>query len=413
MTDYFTLENGIRCIVKKIDGVRSCSAGVFVKVGSADETKEENGISHFIEHVNFKGTDKRSSFQISWDSDSLGIILNAATAKETTYYYTKTISEHLDEAFDILSDLFINSNYPAGELDKERGVVVEEINMYEDTPDDVCTTELSGAYYGNGNGYGRTILGTKKNVLRFTRDDVFAYKKKYYTTDNIVLCFVGDVTKEKAYSLANEKFGAILPSTSAKRIKRNLTPRFGKTVRAKDIEQAHLALAFPAVGLNDDRYLYYDFIANVLGGGMSSRLFQRVREELGLCYNVYSYQSLYSDSGTLCVYAGLNGDKLKEAFDAVFDEIRKLKSEGVKQSEFDLVREQIKSSLVFAQESTSSQMTLFGRKLVLSGERFDFDERLKTINSMKLSTLNEYLFDRFDIDRFAVSTVAKQGKNDI
>ena len=195
--DTFGLNNGIRVVVKKIDGVKSCSIGVFVKAGSCDETDEENGISHFIEHTNFKGTEKRNSFRISWDSDALGIVLNAATSKEYTYYYVKTISEHIAEAFEILSDLFINSVYPAEELDKERGVVIEEINMYEDTPDDVCTTELGGAFYGKSRGYGKTILGSKENIERFTRDDILKYRAKYYTTDNIVLAFVGDISPDQ------------------------------------------------------------------------------------------------------------------------------------------------------------------------------------------------------------------------
>ncbi len=408
MIETFTLSNGVRAVVRRIDGVKSCAIGVFVKVGSSDETLAENGISHFIEHTNFKGTTKRNTFKISWDSDSLGIIINAATSKEFTYYYTKTISEHLDEAFDILSDLFIDSIYPADELDKERGVVIEEINMYEDTPDDVCTTELITAYYGDGDGFGRTILGPKENVKRFTREDIFAYKKKFYTTDNVVISFVGDITPEKARAMAEEKFSAMKVSTSAPRIEKNLTPVFGVSKRVKDIEQAHLALGFKGVGQNDELFNYYDVIANVLGGGMSSRLFRKIREEMGLCYTVYAYQLSYVDSGLVTVYAGLNGDKLDDAYSAVMEEIRAFTKSGVSKEEFDLVREQIKSSLVFAEESTTAQMALFGRRMLFFNDIYDFDEKLRKINSLSLEKMNECISDIFDCSAFALSTVGKK-----
>ena len=407
MAERFTLSNGIRGVVKKIDGVKSCSMGIFVKAGSANETVAENGISHFIEHTNFKGTKKRNAFRISWDSEALGVVINAATAKEYTYYYVKTISEHTKEAFEILSDIFIDSIYPPEELDKERGVVIEEINMYEDTPDDVCTTELIRAYYGDKPGLGKTILGPKENVLGFKRQDILAYKDKYYTTDNIVLAFVGDVTGEMAKELAEEKFGALKKTTSAPRITTGSEPLFGVSTRVKDIEQAHLSLAFKAAGQKDPEYNAFDVVANVLGGGMSSRLFQKIREEMGLCYTVYSYLLPYVDSGLICVYAGLNGDKLKEAYDAVMSEIMKFKREGVSADEFSLVREQIKSAFVFAEESTSTQMTMYGRRMLFFDEIYDFDEKLKRINALTLDEINGCVYDLLDVDKFAVSTVGK------
>lgn len=407
MIDFFTLENGIRVVVKRIDGVKSCSVGIFVKAGSVDETAKENGVSHFIEHTNFKGTEKRTAFDISWDSEALGIVLNAATAKEYTYYYAKTTSEHTAKAFDILADLFINSVYPADELDKERGVVIEEINMYEDTPDDVCTTELAAAYYGRGQGLGRAILGTKKNVGRFSREDILSYKQKYYATDNIVLSFVGDVDASLAKSLSEDYFGPIPKTKAKKRVFDGAKPVFGKSERFKDIEQAHLALAFEAVGLKDELSYRFDVIANVLGGGMSSRLFQKIREQMGLCYTVYSYYSSYVDAGALTVYAGLGGDRLRDAYNAVFDELRSFKKQGATEAEFDLVKQQLKSALVFAEESTTAQMTLYGKRMLLFNEIYDFDAKLDKINSLSLSDVNDCVRELFNVDKFAVSTVGK------
>lgn len=403
----FSLENGIKTIVKSFDGVKSCSIGIFVKAGSAYETRLENGISHFIEHTNFKGTTKRNAFQISWDSEALGVMLNAGTTKEYTYYYVKTISEHTREAFEILADLFNNSVYPEDELDKERGVVIEEINMYQDTPDDLCTTELSRAYYGDKPGYGLAILGPKENIQAFSKQDILNYRAKYYTSDNIVISFAGDVTEDLAKELS-QKYFEHLPKTCGQKIEINAAPQYGHVKAVKDIEQAHLAIAFDAVSYTDDRFDLYDVAASALGGGMSSRLFRRIREELGLCYNIYSYFSPYSNCGSLCVYAGLNNEKLQDAYDAVMDELNLFKKQGVLEEEFSLIREQIKSAIVFAQESTESQMKLYGRKMLLFNEIYDFDSKLERLNKITLKDINEFIFDCMNIERFATSIVAKE-----
>ncbi len=403
-----TLDNGIRVIVKRIDGLKSVSAGIFTGVGSAAETSEENGISHFIEHTAFKGTKKRTSYRINWDSDSLGINLNAATGKEYTYYYVQTISEHTAEAFEILADLFVDSVYPEDELVKEKGVVTEEINMYEDTPDDVCTTNLSAAYFGSGTGYGKTILGSKENVARFTRNDILAYKAKYYTTDNIVVSIVGDVYPEEGFALA-EKYLSVMPKTKrAEFLPRNTKNLSGFVTKTKDIEQAHLALCYPAVSSKDDRRHIYSVLNSVLGGSMSSRLFRKVREEMGLCYTVYSYQQSYDDCGDISVYAGLSADKQEEAYEAIISEVKRLKSEGIGAEEFASVREQIKSALVFAQESTTTQMCLYGRRMLSCNEVYDFDKNLDMINALSEEKINAEVRDNFDISAPAVSLVARK-----
>lgn len=402
-----TLDNGIRVIVKRIDGLQSVSLGIFVGVGSASETAEENGISHFIEHVAFKGTEKRTSYQINEDSDRLGINLNAATSKEYTYYYAQTISEHTEEAFEILSDLFVNSVYPPEELDKERGVITEEINMYEDTPDDVCTTSLSAAYFGTDTGYGKTILGSKENVARFNRDDVLKYKSKYYTTDNIVVSIAGNIYPSDGFLLAEKYLGCMKCGKKQSAPTKNLKSKGLFLTRKKDIEQAHISLAYPAVSSVDDKRHIYSVITSVLGGSMSSRLFRKVREEMGLCYTVYAYAQSYVDCGNLCVYAGLAADKQEEAFDAIASEVKRLKENGIEEKEFASVREQIKASLVFAQESTVTQMCLYGRRLLLMNEIYDFDKNLETINAIKTDDVNRELREGFDILSPGVSVVAK------
>ena len=376
-----TLDNGIRVIVKRIDGLKSVSAGIFTGVGSAAETGEENGISHFIEHTAFKGTKKRTSYRINWDSDSLGINLNAATGKEYTYYYVQTISEHTAEAFEILADLFVDSVYPEDELVKEKGVVT---------------------------GYGKTILGSKENVARFTRNNILAYKAKYYTTDNIVVSIVGDVYPEEGFALA-EKYLSVMPKTKrAEFLPRNTKNLSGFVTKTKDIEQAHLALCYPAVSSKDDRRHIYSVLNSVLGGSMSSRLFRKVREEMGLCYTVYSYQQSYDDCGDISVYAGLSADKQEEAYEAIISEVKRLKSEGIGAEEFASVREQIKSALVFAQESTTTQMCLYGRRMLSCNEVYDFDKNLDMINALSEEKINAEVRANFDISSPAVSLVARK-----
>ena len=396
-----------------MNDVRSCAIGVFVRAGSADETLAENGISHFIEHTNFKGTTKRTAFQISWDVDALGMMINAATGKEMTYYYIKTIAEHVDKATEILSDLFLNATYPAEEIDKERGVVIEEINMYEDMPDDLCFKELSYAFHGDGDGYGRPILGSKENVNGFSKQDILAYKRKFYTTDNIVVVFAGAIDDQTAIELSEKYFGLSQTSTSAKRPKRNVLPKFETRVREKDIEQAHLCLAFKSVPVYDDKLEHFNMLSGLLGGGMSSRLFQKVREEMGLCYSVSASLTAYIDSGRLDVYAGLASDKLADAYHAILDEITSFKEGGVTREEFDLIKEQTKSTFVFAQETVTSQMYAYGKRLLFKGELFDFEKKIDFINSITYDELNDCLKNSFDVSRFATSIVAKEPKIDL
>lgn len=408
MLEVKTLSNGIRVVVKRIDGLKSVSLGIFVGVGSAAETERENGLSHFIEHVAFKGTEKRTAFDINRDSDKLGVNLNAATGKEYTYYYVQSISEHTAEAFDLLSDLFVNSVYPPSELDKERGVVTEEINMYEDTPDDVCVTRLASAYFGDGSGYGKTILGSKENVASFDREDVLEYKRKYYTTDNIVVSMVGNIYPEEGFALADKYLGGIKASKRQAFPTRNTVNKSGFLVREKDVEQAHIALAYPAVSSVDEKRHVYSVMNSVLGGSMSSRLFRKVREEMGLCYTVYSYLQSYLDCGNLTVYAGLAASAQEKAYDAIAAEVKRLKENGIDEEEFSSVREQIKASLVFAQESTTTQMSLYGRKLLLTGETYDFDENLALINALGVEDINRELAEGFDLSAPAVSVVARK-----
>ena len=409
MAFYKKFKNGLRLVGAKIDGLKSVSLGILVKTGSANESEEENGISHFIEHTVFKGTPTRSAFDISDGIDRIGAQINAFTSKEITCYYVKSTDEHLMDSAEILSDLFFNSVFDKEELDKERGVIIEEINMSEDTPEDLCLDLLAESYYGCV-GLGRTILGPVKNIKRFNIEDVKKYMAKYYTPDNVVISVVGNVTEEQAVNLCEKYFtdnfknGVSAPQFVTETRKR------GNIFKTKKIEQAHIAMCMEGLPITADN-LDAAYIANtVFGGGMSSRLFQKVREELGLCYSVYSYLSQYKYNGVLEIYAGVNTESRDKAMDAIIKEIEKFKKSGVTESEFIRGKEQIKSAFIMGQESTASQMLLLGKNVLFLDKVIDYDNRVKEISAVTIEDVNNAIGKTFDITTAAFATVGPSRK---
>ncbi len=401
-----TYPNGLRIIVNRLDGVFSVSCGVLVGAGSRYETPENNGISHFIEHMMFKGTQKRTPFEISDAIDSIGGQINAFTTKETTCYYVKSIAEHTEKAVEVLSDIFFNSTYDEREMEKEKGVVIEEINMNEDTPDDLCFDLLAQAQFGDS-GLGATILGPASNIEGFTRQDILDYTDKFYRPENVVICFAGKITFEQAEMLADKYFAYNFKKVGFIPEKPQFEYKFNTLAKKKDIEQAHICLAYRGceyAGKDNDHFMFFN---TALGGGMSSVLFQKVREELGLAYSVYSYVSTYKDCGSLCVYAGVNPKKADTALECIFDEISKLKKNGLKESEFLRAKEQIKASFIFSQESNASQMLLYAKYLLYTGNVFSFEDRIAGINAVNLDGLNHFIRDGLDLENYAKAMISK------
>ncbi len=394
MVHYRQLENGIRLIVKQMSGLMSVSMGIIVGTGACVESAAEDGISHFIEHMMFKGTKKRTAFQISDEMDAIGAQVNAFTGKDMTCYYAKSTSGHAAEAFEILSDLFLNSVFPDDEMKREKGVVVEEISMNEDTPDDLCLDVLSKAFFGAEN-YGRNILGSKKNVRSFTRRNIADYMADRYTADNIVISMAGNIEVSLAEELVEKYFGN-LPATKCAQRDMNVSLQGKNLHRKKDIEQVHIGIAYPSMKRYERLYDATLIMNTVLGGGMSSRLFQTVREKLGLAYTVYSYLSSYERSGCLVVYAGVNAKDYMNSVSAIYDCIENIKKKDMTKEEFARGKEQMLSSSVYAQESTSSQMLLYGKELIYSGKIYDFEERVNKINSVTLDDVFEAIEYNFD-----------------
>ncbi len=407
MAESFVLENGVRVVVKRMEGLLSVTMGVLVGTGAAFETAEEDGISHFIEHMQYKGTSSRTAFEISDAFDALGAQVNAFTGKDLTCFYAKATSDHAAEAFGLLADLFLNSTFPEEEMEREKGVVVEEINMNEDTPDDLCLDLLARAAFGTEN-YGRNILGTAENVRSFTREQMFSYKKKRYCPENIVLSFAGNISAKEGRALAERYFGGMEKGTFEKRDKQ-VVFHTDSIFKKKPIEQAHFALCFPTVPRDDALFPAVQLLSAVLGGNMSSRLFKRIREELGLAYSVFSYTTHYLETGTFTVYAGVNPKKAEAAASAVREVIEGFCKEGVSEEEFVRGREQLRSSSIFAQESTASQMLLYGKQMLYKGEVYDFEQRMAEIAALKREDVMKAA-EGLDFSRAAFATVGNLEK---
>ena len=400
-------DNGLRLVVKQMDGLMSVTMGIIVGAGAAMENDKQDGISHFIEHMQFKGTNTRNAFEISDAFDRIGAQVNAYTGKDATVYYTKSTSDHASTAFEVLADLFLNATYPEEEIAREKGVICEEISMNEDTPEDLALDLLSTAMYGNVH-YGRNILGPAKNVKAFTLEDVKEYKDAWYRPENIVISFAGAIDFATAQALVENTFGA-LEGGKFKKSKKKINFEYKQLKKKKPIEQTHLAIGYRALSREHELFDAMQAACGILGGNMSSRLFQEVREKRGLAYSVYSYLSSFEECGTLNIYAGVNPTKASEAYDAIQSVVADLKKNGVSDSEFERSREQMKASMLFANENTSSQMILYGKYLLQNNEMLDFETRMKKINQIKRENLLEAISLTFNEQEKAVAAVYGSG----
>lgn len=305
---------------------------------------------------------------------------------------------------EVLSDIFFHSALKQTELDKEKGVVTEEINMCEDEPEDLCLDLLAESFYGK-DGLGRTILGTAKNVKSFTRDDLVKYMDKYYTADNVVIAVAGNVDVQSAEEIAEKYFAREFERKTAAPQKTLKAEQPENLYRTKRTEQSHIGICMPALSVKDERGIALNIANTVFGGGMSSRLFQRVREDMGLAYSIYSYMSSYKDCGVLEVYAGVNTAAREQAEAAIAEEIKRFVKEGVTKQEFLRGKEQLKSAFIMGQESTASQMMLYGRYLLFLDEIFDFKERVGAIEKTSLEEVNEVMRTVFDLEKASTATV--------
>ncbi|EGO63212.1 M16 family metallopeptidase [Acetonema longum] len=380
------LSNGIRVISEAMPHLKSVSFGVWVKTGSRNEQDHNHGVSHFIEHLMFKGTESRSAKDIAETVDAVGGQMNAYTGKEHTCYYMKVLDTHLDLAVEIISDMLRHSKFAPEDIDKERGVVLEEYNMYEDSPDEL----VHDIHYANvwaDHSLGRNILGSVESIHRFSRDMICDYTRNFYVPERMVIAAAGNLQHEKLVQLAEKYFGQIKPGRQEK--PQIVPPIFlpGKSVQSKDTEQAHICVGSIGVQQSADDLYAVHILNNILGGSMSSRLFQSIREERGLAYSVYSYQTNYSDAGLLTVYAGTRPDNTKQVVDLILQNLAQIKDTGVSAAELAKAREQLKGNLFLGLESSSSRMSRLGTTEVTISKYVTLDEVIEKINKVSLDDI--------------------------
>lgn len=399
------LPNGSTLLYNGTDSTRSVAIGIYVGCGADYESEEQSGISHFIEHMLFKGTEKRTAFDIAREAESLGVQMNAFTARQMTSFYTVSTYEHAEDCMEILSDIFFRSTFPEEEAEREKGVVIEEIHRSLDDPDDVCFDGLGAALFGN-TAKGRPILGTAENVRSFKPEALREYMKIHYGARNTVVSVAGKIDFERATELAEKYFDSLFTNVRECASMEKSAPVYGYVATEKQIEQAVMAIAFPGYAYSDPKAVPLKLAANIFGGGMSSRLFQSVRERKGLAYDVYSLPSAAKDDGILEIYLGTNPESVREAVKTVAAEIAGLKR-GVTAEELKKAKEQLKTGTVLGSESATSLMRAAGRAYVLSGQGYDVDEALAKIEAVTVSDVAEVIEETFDFDKVAVSFVAK------
>ena len=384
------LTNGIRVIMEPMDTLRSVSIGVWVNAGSVYETGADAGISHFIEHMVFKGTARRSAADIAAEMDAVGGNLNAFTAKECTCFYAKVLDEDLPLAVDMLSDITLHPALDEQEMEKEKRVVIEEILMSEDSPEDKAF-ETAGAAYYSGTVLSSAILGTEKTVSAFTRDQVLSYMARRYVSGNMVIACAGSFVPERLLSLLEESF-ADCPRGSGDMLGER-EPRAGKRwlFVQKDTEQVNACLMLPGFRLDSSENFALAVLSNALGGSMSSRLFQKIREELGLAYSVYTYPMAYRDTGAICLYFGSGEKQATRTLELALRELDRLKGEGLSEAELLRSRAQLKGSFLLGMEGSGAHMNAIGKRLLLQNKEFTIEDTLSAIECVTMEKVNGIL----------------------
>ena len=407
------LDNGSIVVTERVPDVRSIALGFWVSVGSRNENDKdkENGMSHFIEHMLFKGTKTRTAKDISEVFDSLGAELNAFTTKEFTCYYSRFLDEHLNIGVEVIADMLQNSLFKEEHLSFEKKVVLEEIAMYEDTPDEMIH-ELFSTTLWRGHPLGRQVLGTTDTVSDFDRVKVLEFMKKNYSPGNIIIAAAGNLEHEQIVDVVNKHYQQKASSVASEVIKK---PAVHRTVNVytKDTEQVHICYGSEALDSRHEDRFVLSILDNILGGGMSSRLFQKIREEKGLAYAVYSFHSLYKDSGNLAVYVGTRPANINEVLSIIKSEMTDIMEKGAGKKEVERAREHLKGQLVLGLESTRNRMTRLGRSEMTHGEILSMDELVAKINDVTEEDVKRLASELFQKDRQVLAVIGSVEEEDI
>lgn len=380
------LKNGLRVVIEELASVRSVSIGIWVGAGSRYESNQMNGISHLIEHMLFKGTKHHTARQLAEKFDSIGGQVNAFTSKEYTCYYAKVLDEHFPFALELLADMYFHSLFEPQELEKEKKVILEEIKMYEDTPDELVHELLAKAVFAE-HPLGASVAGTKEALGELTREDLLRYMRQAYTPDNTVIAIAGHVRPD-ALELVEQAFSQFT-STIHTLSDQKADFHHRSIFYPKETEQVHLCLGFPGLSFKDERLYSLIALNNILGGSMSSRLFQQIREDCGLAYSVYSYHSPFKQEGIFAIYTGTAPEHVETVLKLTLDIVQQIRSHGITEEELRKAREQIKGNLMLSLESTNSRMSRLGRNELLLGKHWSLDELLAQLNRVTLEEVHE------------------------
>lgn len=382
----YHLNNGIPLIVERIGNVHSVALGIWVKVGSRYEPSEKNGISHFLEHMFFKGTKKRSAQEIAIEIDSIGGDLNAFTSKEITTFYIKVLDEYIDRGIDLITDIFLHSTFPEADIEKEKSIIREEIKMVEDTPDDYIHDLFYQSVWGE-NGIGQPVLGRRETVKSFSGGDIVAHIKKYYGTKDTVISCAGNFDPDKLLYSLNHLLGDLRRGSEPKT---GASPVFNPatSVHPKDLSEVHSCVGVRALPQRSpDRYALH-LLNAILGAGVSSRLFQEIREKRGLAYSIYSFIASYVDTGILGVYAGTSKKKVVEVIELIVKEMKGLK-DTITDDELRRAKDQLKGNLILGLESTHSRMQNIARQEIYHERYFSPEEIISAIDEVPMKRIKE------------------------
>lgn len=408
MINKFVLKNGINVVFEHKKSFNSSAIGVWVGVGSRDEDKTNNGIAHMIEHMLFKGTTTRTARDIAISTAVLGGNLNAYTSKECTSYYCKTLKNCLADAIDLIGDMICNPLLSEEDLEKEKSVVCEEIDMYNDSPEDYVHEYLQKKVWKDMP-LGYLISGKKKNVKKFTRQDIIDFMDEYYVGSNMVISVAGDFDEEECLKNIEAAFGKIKKNPKSSKKNERIVPKYNKVSisKKKDIEQIHLNIAFEMPSFIDNRRYEFTVINAILGGDVNSRLFQEIREERGLTYNICSYGSSFSDTGLFHIYGALNPSQKDLVIELITGIINDLRTNGITNEELENAKKQVIVELTLAQDNTVSLMNSNAKALMFYGRTFTFKESIKAIENVTVDSVNACIREYLDMSKASIAVAGK------
>lgn len=402
--------NDVDVVAYKMPYVNSVYVGIWIKVGSRYENKENNGISHFIEHMVFKGSKNRSAKDIAEEIDNIGGQLNGFTGKESTCFYVKVYNSYIEKAVDVLFDMVFNPLFKNEDIEKEKNVVLEEINMNNDSPEDVAYDMLSNLVW-NGNPLSYPVLGNENTVKSFDRDMIVRYYNDNYIRNNIVISIAGNFD-DSIFDVISKNTANISSHNNAISLDKP-TWNKGIALKSKEYEQVNICISMPGINYSFDSIYTLSIISNAFGGGMSSRLFQKIREEEGLVYSIYSYPSTYIDTGAFTIFASTAAENLKSVYELTIEEILKVKNEGFSEFEINKFKEQLKISILMDMDSTSSRMSSLGKSLLFLKKVYTVNDIVDKINSITCDDVNNLAKKIFNIEQLGISVVGDINKEQI